>query len=213
MANSDKLVDDPLLWYDKMFNEAVFSVSNGENNDKGSLVYGENIGVFSSLYTVLPKAAITFTDSTLIINKDGTIYKWNSLAKSGVKGIDNNYLLPYLKYIVNDNAVYTKIFDNTEFGGRIYGGSTLDLRTYQHNNPLNKLQFSFTTPLKQSGTMNGSKIDNTEYNFRFAIPRDKSSLYGGRLRGKTMQAELRSSSSSYDFSLQYILTKYRISWA
>lgn len=205
-----KLIEKPLLWHDKQFNEVGFTVSDGDAEKKGTLMFGENVGGFTSLYSVLPTAAITFKDSTLLLNDNGSIYKWNSLDNDGVKGIENEAIYPYLKYVVNANSVYTKVFDNAEIAGRLYGGG--DVRTYLNADPLNKLSFMFKTPLKQTGVITGDKIDNTEYNFRFAIPRDANAQYGGRLRGKTMQAELKSTSNSYDFSLQYIFTKYRISW-
>ena len=205
-----KLIEEPLLWHDKQFNEIGFTVSDGDGEKNGTLMFGENVGGFTSLYSVKPKAAITFKDSTLLLNDNGSIYKWNSLDNDGVKGIENEAIYPYLKYVVNANSVYTKVFDNAEIAGRLYGGG--DVRTYLNADPLNKLSFTFKTPLKQTGTITGDKIDNTEYNFRFAIPRDANAQYGGRLRGKTMQAELKSTSNSYDFSLQYIFTKYRISW-
>ena len=211
MDSEGRLIDSPLLWHDKQFNEVGFAVSNGDYPKYGSLVFGENIGAFSSLYSVLPKAAITFKDSTLLLNEDGTIYKWNSLSDNDVKGISGEILTPYLKYVVNANSVYTKVFDNAEIAGRLYGGG--DVRTYMNPNPLNALTFVFKTPLKQEGIIDGTKIDNTEYNFRFAIPRNNGSAWGDRLRGKTMQAELMSTSNSYDFSLQCIMTKYRISWS
>lgn len=210
MDAQGKLIEEPLLWHDKQFNEVGFAVSDGDYPKAGSLIFGENIGAFSSLYSILPKAAIAFKDSTLLLDGNGKVYKWNSLSNSGVKGIKDEALTPYLKYVVNANAVYTKVFDNAEIAGRLYGGG--NTRTFLDNNPLNSLQFVFSTPLKQKGQINGANIDNTEYNFRFAIPRNNDSPWGDRLRGKTMQAELMSTSNSYDFSLQYIMTKYRISW-
>ena len=242
MHTNNKLINNPLLWHDKQFNEVIFGISDGDGKKKGSLVFGENIGAFSALYTILPAAAITFKNTTLLLDDSGAIYRWNTFSGSQnqneqVKDIEDSVMLPYLKYVVNPNSVYTKVFDNVEFGGRVYGGSDtitfnqgsedehiIESRTYKDGtlsnrmydiyspSPLNKLSFTFKTPLKQQGTITGDKIDNTEYNFRFAIPRDNNSSYGGRLKGKTMQVELTSTSSSYDFSLQYILTKYRISW-
>jgi hypothetical protein len=50
------------------------------------------------------------------------------------------------------------------------------------------ITFDFYTPLKQHGSIKGDKIDNTEYNFRFAVPRADDAIYGSRLRGKTMEA-------------------------
>jgi len=55
-----------------------------------------------------------------------------------------------------------------------------------------------------------------EYDYRLAIPRngsqDSNIEYGNRMRGKTMQCEMASDYNSTDFSLQYITTKFRMSW-
>lgn len=114
-----------------------------------------------------------------------------------------------MKYVANENGTFTKVFDNAEFGGRVYGGDKDALR---------HLHMTFSTPLKQRGILDGDQIENREYNFRYVIPRAEdrngnNSLYGDRLRGKIMQCELRSDSNDYDFSLQFIKTKYRISWS
>ena len=63
---------------------------------------------------------------------------------------------------------------------------------------------------------------NYEYEYRLTIPRDgegkntnpfdSEKQWGNRMRGKTMQCELKSSSNNLDFSLQYIITKFRTSW-
>jgi len=95
-----------------------------------------------------------------------------------------------------------KVFDIQTFGGRLYGGDNLK-----------SLILKYDTPLKQHGETKGSNITNIEYDFRVAVPRHNNSEYGDRLRGKTMQCELSSTNNSTDFSLQYIITKYRISWS
>jgi hypothetical protein len=90
------------------------------------------------------------------------------------------------------------------------------------------LLISFTTPLDQEGRVVQDKegrlpITNREYDYRFAIPRAGryetrprrrwvTADWGDRLRGKTMECELASNSDDRDFSLQYIITKYRKSW-
>lgn len=199
-------VDDPVLFFDKQNNEAVFKVSN-----EGSMVFNESTGAFTGLYKISPSGSIILPSSLLLVTNNASVKTWNSLNQGGVKGIDGKGLTPTLKYVVNANSLMTKIFDNTEFAGRVYGGG--NTRTYIDSNPLNNIKFDFYTPLKQHGSISGDKIDNTEYNFRFAIPRADDAIYGGRLRGKTMEAVMQSSSNGYDFSLQFILTKYRISWA
>jgi hypothetical protein len=40
----------------------------------------------------------------------------------------------------------------------------------------------------------------------------KQAEWGDRMRGKVMECELSTTSSDPDFSLQYIITKYRKSW-
>ena len=144
------------------------------------------------------------------------------------------------------NNVYTKTFDNFIFGGRMYKGSFVPLvntpigntngyyiNNKEHiNSPMHHIKLSFTTPLKQSSSIRGDKaISVDEYDFRLAIPRDRSYAdtqvndngnvstvkqsveYGNRMRGKTMQCEIASDYNSTDFSLQYTITKFRMSWS
>lgn len=209
-----QLLERPRLWHDKEFNEIVFNVSSGTGKEKGSLVYSEYLGQFTSLYGVAPCGVITFKDGTLLATRRGRVSRWNVYdTVRGALDENGNRLTPYLKYVVNKNALYTKVFDNAEFSGRIYGGSTQNKRTYENSKPLDNITMNFSTPLKQHSTLTGDQIDNREYNFRYAIPRDDGQEYGGRMRGKTMQVEMQSSSNLYDFSLQNMTTKYRISWA
>lgn len=206
MLNNGDDIDNPILFFDKKNNEAVFKVLS-----KSSVVFNESIGAFTGLYEIEPSGAIVLNDSLLLTTNSAAVKTWNSINNNKVVGLDNKPLTPYLKYVVNSNALQNKTFDNTEINGRLYGGG--EVRTYINSDPLDKISFDFYTPLKQHGTITGDKIDNTEYNFRFAIPRDNNAQYGGRLRGKTMEAVMKSSSNDYDFSLQCIMTKYRISWA
>ena len=179
-------------------------------NDE-TLVYNEQAQAFTGIYDIDPNGAIVFPSNILLCKSQDGLYKWNSKTFNDetlvytVSGFqyfnDKKQLTPELKYVVNSNSLYTKVFDNSEFGGRLYGGDDL-----------NDITFKFNTPLKQHGELSGGDINNREYNFTFAIPRNGNAEYGDRLRGKTMQVELSSKSNDYDFSLQYIATKYRISW-
>jgi len=56
------------------------------------------------------------------------------------------------------------------------------------NSPLSVLTFTYSTPLKQNASANGSDIiTNTEYDYRLNIPRNGNSKdWGDRMRGKTM---------------------------
>lgn len=61
--------------------------------------------------------------------------------------------------------------------------------------------------------MTGASMTNREYNFRYAIPRAGDAELGNRMRGKSMRASMSSDSNSLDFSIQYIMTKFRVSWS
>ena len=118
------------------------------------------------------------------------------------------------------------MFDIQTFGGNFYGNSKVltsdDTSSYkvigEHNNaPLNPLQFTYKTPLGQVGfATGGDAVTNSEYDFRLNIPRNNptgiNKDWGDRLRGKTMQCRFDSLSNNLDFSLQYITTKFRMSW-
>ena len=197
------LNNKPFIAFDKRYNEMIGSIC-----DDDSVVYSEHVQAFTSKYDIDPQSAVQFADRLYFV-KDNSVYEWNMPNNGYVYGFDNTPLLPYLKYVSNDNALYTKVFDNAEFGGRVYGGE---------RDGLNHLLLKFSTPLKQRGMLAGSFIENREYNFRYIVPRainenGYEAAYGDRLRGKTMQCELQSNSNSYDFSLQFIIDKYRISWS
>ena len=193
--NSYNEIEHPSLTYDIKFNELISSVVNN-----GSLVYNEQVKQFTSIYTFNPifRASV---NNDLLLSAQKEIYRWNN--HSGQSTLFGAAALPLLRYVTNNNSTYTKVFDITTFGGRFYGGDDLS-----------NLTFKFDTPLKQHSQGSGnSLITNREYDFRLDVPRNNNSSYGDRMRGKTMQCELSSSSNSTDFSLQYIITKYRMSWS
>lgn len=195
----DTINDNPKTAYDCKSNEVLFNLFNTNDVKHGSVVYNENIQQFVSLYDIDFDNTIVFGDRLYLSNRSGdTLYKWNSSESGGSFGLNYNRLLPYVKYTINDNSQIVKTFDNAVVGGTFNKDS---------------LTFKFSTPLNQNAQLNGESITDREYDYRFAIPRNNDSEYGDRLKGKTMQCELTSSSNSDDFSLQYINTKYRISWS
>lgn len=199
-VNEHTEIDYPTLAYDYKYNEVLFSILND-----GTMVYNENIQSFSSIYKDNEfKYFIKLKDKILLATMH-KMYKWNESEDGLSKGFNDN-LYPNLKYVINKTFTEVKVFDNVRFGGRFYGGDVSDIN------------FSFRTPLKQYSRLKSFNEDNNgitdrEYDFRFAVPRNNGDAYGGRMRGKTMQCELSSSSNSLDFSLQYITTKFRISWS
>lgn len=209
--NSREEATHPMLAYDIDYGEVIANVRTG-----GAVVYKEPGDVFTSVYTFNPVYSAV-VNGDLYLASNTNVYKWNAEdRKESVLFTQNAY--PKLQYTVNQNSQYNKTFDIQTFGGRFYGGGTHGTGYYNDNTALQPLQFSYKTPLKQEGSIDGLSVSNREYDFRLNIPRDKQTPswnvpYGGRLRGKTMQCELSSTSNSTDFSLQYITTKYRMSWS
>lgn len=184
----------PYMFYDTQNKELVSSVVNDE-----SIVYSEQIEAFSSVYKFMPLYGTNLTTDILTTTTDSVYKQWSDAQNAQLFG-ENIY--PKIEYVVNSQNMFPKVFDIQTFGGRFYGGDDL------HN-----LQFDYKTPLKQRSECTGNAVTNREYDFRLDIPRNNNDSYGGRMRGKTMQCELSSTSNSTDFSIQYITTKYRMSWS
>lgn len=198
---------EPAVTYDQDNKEVLFNVVKDGTADR-CLVYNEVMQSFTSLYDLPFKHSIDISDKKYYI-QNNKIFLQTKNAQNAVSTNDTN-LTPYLKYIVNNNPQYNKVYDIQIVGGTLYDGDTL-----------NSISMQYTTPLKQTGKCDGTVITNREYDFRLNVPRAGKLVSGvwtvgecgDRLRGKTMQCELWSSSNSTDFSLQYITTKYRMSWS
>lgn len=215
----------PSVFYDKRNKEVIFNVVNG-----GSIVYNEKIDQFTGIYTFCPVYHCDLISAQILINNSSNdLYKYNTSSSGGAKlfGVDAT---PKLKYVINEESLYNKVFDIQTFCGKFYGGSTIInnnnlpyyLKGEHGNSNLSPLTFTYNTPLKQESKTTGNSVTNYEYEYRLTIPRngegkstnpfDKQKEWGNRMRGKTMQCELKSSSNNLDFSLQYIITKFRMSW-
>lgn len=181
--NKHDMNDKPVLTYDKKFNEVLCHVTDDE-----TLVYNEITQAFTGVYTIKLQASLQFTDSEYFIH-DSQVYKWNEFNQ------DDSFK-PYLKYIVNDNPTYVKVFDNVELG--LTGEKdNINVRCHTHVG---------------TGTVKGEDITDREYSYRYAVPRVDKSLYGNRMRDKAMVVEMTNDTHD-ELSIQYITTKYRISWS
>lgn len=182
LMNASTLNNEPVVTYDKKFNEILFNVT-----DIGAVVYSELAQSFTGLYTIPMKTALSFQNDLYFT--DDTMYKWNE---------DGGSLDHSLKYVVNDNSSYVKTFDNAEFGAKT-------------NDECNNMKITFKTKVG-TGTLTKDDITNREYSYRYAIPRAANAEYGDRMRDKTMSVEMTTDGDN-NFSIQYIITKYRISWS
>ena len=79
----------------------------------------------------------TITESELIVSDYKDLCTYNENYAQGYVKLFNTPTTPLLKYVVNNQNVYNKVFDIATFGGRFYGGDNLS-----------NLTFSFDTPLK-----------------------------------------------------------------
>lgn len=223
----------PMLAYDSRYDELLAQVVNKDNVGE-TLVYNEQIQNFSSVYTFNPLYR-TNIGNKLFLSDNRDIYIQNKQDNENYSLLFGKPAFPKVRVVVNKNNTYNKTFDNVTFGGRIYKGSFVPqfqnwpmekidgyyIKDKDHmNSPMHHLILSFTTPLKQSSSIRGDKsISVNEYDFRLAVPRDGTTVggqeieYGNRMRGKTMQCEIASDYNSTDFSLQYIITKFRMSWS
>lgn len=192
--NQHDEVDKPCMFYDNKNKEMVSSVV-----EDGSIVYSEQTEAFTSIYTYTPLFHTDVFEDMISATTD-QLYLHN-VEQDNVTLFEVE-AKPLLQYVVNTEATMPKVFDIQTFGGRFYGGDNIS-----------DLQFKYNTPLKQQSSCTGSSVTNREYDFRLDIPRNNNDAYGGRMRGKTMQCEFKSTSNSSDFSLQYIITKYRMSWS
>lgn len=183
--------------YDSKYNEVQFRIT-----DK-NLVFNENLQTFTSFYTHVPDFALMFSDKLITIkhnkfflhNQDSTGLNFNeeSLAK--------------VTFIVNDNSMYTKVYDNQWFSGDFIEDKKL----------IKKIQL--TTKNQIAEAVNGSKIDYREDTYRFAIPREvqkegiaANKSYAGRMRGKYLICDYTfDCSGDKEFRLPYVKTTYRYS--
>lgn len=197
--------DKPTLYFDKKYNDVVFDIFN----DK-ALVYNEMIQQFVSFYDYKPNGVakqISFNKDQYVIDSTG-IYLQNK-TKDGNTELFGVSLYPSIEYIINSNYTMVKVFDIQTFGGYFkdsnYTDNTNDL--YFRYNTKSANDFNY-----QSSETTGRSVVNLEYDYRLTIPRNNNEQLGNRMRGKTMTCTIGSNSNSNNFLLQYITTKYRISW-
>lgn len=228
---------DPVLIYNKKYGEVICNVVGEE----GAVVYSEPVQAFTAVYTYNPVFYLDIKNKLYTVGRnlqENKIYLENSNSQSGISKLFYGQALPKIEYVVNKFPQSTKTFDVQTFGGRFYGGAE-KLTTSRRNNksnivtiegeysnsPMSHLIFSYKTPLKQSSSVSGENVTTTrEYDFRLNIPRNgiqndqtftnkMQKSWGDRMRGKFIRCTIESTSNDLDFSLQYITTKFRTSWA
>lgn len=197
------------VFYDNKNNELVFNVFK----DKQQIAFNEAIGKFTSVYTMPFEGYTQFFNGLYLINTvddEVNIFHYDYMSDDGLKDTNRQFIKCYVKYAVNKQPLVTKVFDNQSIvtqedlqGRPIYDKD--DYFSIDH-------KYTWETPMIKSASTLENSITLRENNHRFAIPR-AGGLYGDRIRGKYMVCEITSEKPRYTAAIQFITTKYRLSWS
>ena len=197
------------VFYDNKNNELVFNVLEY----KQQIAFNESIGKFTSVYTMPFDGHIDFFNGLYLVNTiddEINIFQYDCVSEYGLKDTQNQQIECYLRYVVNQQPLVTKVFDNQSIVTQedLQSRPVYDKDDYFSINH----KYSWTTPMISSYSTLKDSITVRENNHRFAIPRE-GGLYGGRIRGKYMICEMTSKKPRYTAAIQFITTKYRLSWS
>ena len=171
------------VFYDKKYNEALFSFENK------LLAFNEQLGVFTSFYTRPTDWAFDLKDAYYTI-KDNKLYLHNTNNFDGVTS--------KLQIVVNKNYDNTKVFDNVFMSG-----------DFTNNEVFTNIYF--TTKVQETAPIDYSNIDYREDTYRFAIGRSTDDNIS-RMRGKYLICDYSfDCTNDKSFRLPLIKTSYRYS--
>ena len=197
------------VFYDNKNNELVFNVFK----DKQQIAFNEAIGKFTSVYTMPFEGYAEFFNGLYLINTvddEVNIFHYDYMSDDGLKDTNRQFIKCYVKYTVNQQPLVTKVFDNQSIVTQedLQGRPVYDKDDYFSIDH----KYTWETPMIKSASTLENSITLRENNHRFAIPR-AGGLYGDRIRGKYMVCEITSEKPKYTAAIQFITTKYRLSWS
>lgn len=197
------------VFYDNKNNELVFNVFK----DKQQIAFNEAIGKFTSVYTMPFEGYAQFFNGLYLINTvddEVNIFHYDYMSDDGLKDTNRQFIKCYVKYTVNQQPLVTKVFDNQSIVTQedLQGRPVYDKDDYFSIDH----KYTWETPIIKSASTLENSITLRENNHRFSIPR-AGGLYGDRIRGKYMVCEITSEKPRYTAAIQFITTKYRLSWS
>lgn len=208
LLNKYKKDDNFKVFYNNRYNEVVFNVLS----DDMQIVYNEMFGKFTSTLTIPFDGSIQFFNGEYLVKKNDTvcIYQYDYLDGSP-KSTTQKLLSSYVKYVVAQQPLVTKVFDNQE----IVTYENLQLQKtisdkYDYFSKNHK--YIWQTESQKIESNLKDQITLRENNHRFAIPR-ADGLFGNRARGKVMICSIEDIKPNPAMAIQYIITKYRQSWS
>lgn len=208
ILNKYKKDDNFKVFYNNRYNEVVFNVLS----DDMQIVYNEMLGKFTSTLTIPFDGAIQFFNGEYLIKKNDTvcIYQYDYLDESP-KSTTQQLLSGYVKYVVAQQPLVTKVFDNQEIV--TYENLQLQDTIRDDDDYFSKNhKYVWQTESQKIESNLEEQITLRENNHRFAIPR-ADGLFGNRARGKVMICSIEDIKPNPAMAIQYIITKYRQSWS
>lgn len=208
ILNKYKKDDNFKVFYNNRYNEVVFNVLS----DGMQIVYNEMLGKFTSTLTIPFDGAIQFFNGEYLIKKNNTvcIYQYDYLDGSP-KSTTQKLLSSYVKYVVAQQPLVTKVFDNQEIV--TYENLQLQDTIRDDDDYFSKNhKYTWQTESQKIESNLEEQITLRENNHRFAIPR-ADGLFGNRARGKVMICSIEDIKPNPAMAIQYIITKYRQSWS
>lgn len=196
------------VFYNNRYNEVVFNVLS----DDMQIVYNEMLGKFTSTLTIPFDGAIQFFNGEYLVKKNDTVcvYQYDYLDESP-KSTNQQLLSSYVKYVVAQQPLITKVFDNQEIV--TYENLQLQDVIYDQDDYFSKNhKYTWQTESQKIESSLEEQITLRENNHRFAIPR-ADGLFGNRARGKVMICSIEDVKPNPAMAIQYIITKYRQSWS
>lgn len=208
ILNKYKKNDNFKVFYNNRYNEVVFNVLS----DDMQIVYNEMLGKFTSTLTIPFDGAIQFFNGEYLVKKNDTVcvYQYDSLDESP-KSTNQQLLSSYVKYVVAQQPLVTKVFDNQEIV--TYENLQLQDVIYDQDDYFSKNhKYTWQTESQKIESSLEEQITLRENNHRFVIPR-ADGLFGNRARGKVMICSIEDIKPNPAMAIQYIITKYRQSWS
>lgn len=208
ILNKYKKDDNFKVFYNNRYNEVVFNVLS----DDMQIVYNEMLGKFTSTLTIPFDGAIQFFNGEYLVKKNDTVcvYQYDYLDGSP-KSTNQQLLSSYVKYVVAQQPLVTKVFDNQEIV--TYENLQLQDVIYDYDDYFSKNhKYTWQTESQKIESSLEEQITLRENNHRFVIPRTDG-LFGNRARGKVMICSIEDIKPNPATAIQYIITKYRQSWS
>lgn len=208
ILNKYKKDDNFKVFYNNRYNEVIFNVLS----DDMQIVYNEMLGKFTSTLTIPFDGAIQFFNGEYLVKKNDIVcvYQYDYLDESP-KSTTQQLLSSYIKYVVAQQPLITKVFDNQEIV--TYENLQLQDVIYDQDDYFSKNhKYIWQTESQKIESSLEEQITLRENNHRFAIPR-ADGLFGNRARGKVMICSIEDVKPNPAMAIQYIITKYRQSWS